>query len=130
MLKQVIVMRKDLNMRKGKMAAQSAHATIAVLLRQQQISEETLNNANHHVMILTMTVVNWLRSGMTKIVVGVEDEQELRGIVAKAQAAGLWCSTVIDAGKTEFPEPTLTCCAIGPDEAEKIDAITGHLALL
>jgi peptidyl-tRNA hydrolase, PTH2 family len=68
---------------------------------------------------------------MTKICVRVDSESELLEIARKAEDAGLTVHVITDAGHTEFGGvPTKTCLAIGPDEDEKIDAITGHLKLL
>lgn len=115
MLKQVIVMRKDLNMRKGKLVAQGAHASMKVVL---------LNLHNE-------LVVEWLDSAFTKIVLSVGSEEELLQVLYNAWAAGIMATDIIDNGKTEFNGvKTRTCIAIGPDKAENIDAITGSLKLL
>jgi PTH2 family peptidyl-tRNA hydrolase len=61
----------------------------------------------------------------------VDSEEELMQIHDKAVEAGLEVHLITDSGRTEFHgQPTRTCLAIGPDEADKIDAITGHLELL
>ena len=119
MIKQVIVMRKDLNMRKGKMAAQAAHATL--------MSYIFLGRSEQHIEVVDKWVWD---HGMTKIVVGAKDDNELGDLVGECYAAGIMCLPVVDAGKTEFSGPTLTCLCIGPDYEEKIDKITGHLKLL
>jgi PTH2 family peptidyl-tRNA hydrolase len=114
-VKQVIVMRTDLNMRKGKMVAQGAHAAVAAVV-------ENLADPR---------VVEWLNGHLTKICVGVDSEQQLSAIVAEAQAAGLIARGIVDSGRTEFGGvPTPTCAAIGPDTAENLDPITGGLRLL
>jgi PTH2 family peptidyl-tRNA hydrolase len=80
---------------------------------------------------LTQDEIEWLRSGMTKICLRADSEDELRRIIAAAREAGLPVHPVTDAGKTEFRGvPTLTCCAIGPAEAGRIDAVTGLLRTL
>lgn len=124
-LKQVIVMRKDLNMRKGKMIAQGAHAAVMSLTQLMHFENDTLmiNNASKE-------LVAWLMTGMTKIVVSVNSEHELMELYHKANRAFLPVSLVKDAGKTEFKEPTYTCLAIGPAESEEIDKLTGELPLL
>lgn len=113
--KQVIVMRTDLNMRKGKMIAQGAHAAVMATFNAGQLDDR---------------VLRWLMYGMKKITVQVGSEAELMEIADKALAAGLHCELVRDAGLTEFKEPTYTCCAIGPNKSEDIDKITGELKLL
>ncbi len=111
--KLVIVMRKDLNMRKGKMIAQGAHAAVTMVLGFNDSSLE-----------------DWLETGQTKICVSVNSEAELLDVYNRALAANLPCNLIKDAGRTEFKEPTLTCCGIGPWDADEIDKITGSLPLL
>ena len=73
----------------------------------------------------------WLTGAFAKICCRVDSEDELMGILANATAAGLEVHLITDSGRTEFHgQPTRTCLAIGPDDAEKIDAVTGHLQLL
>jgi PTH2 family peptidyl-tRNA hydrolase len=124
--KQVIVMRKDLGMRKGKMIAQGAHAAMAVLLEGAQASETSI------VLPLSPAAHQWLVSGrFTKVCVSVDSEAALDDVVARARAAGVPCALITDAGKTEFHGvPTKTCCAVGPAWVDEVDAITGTLPLL
>lgn len=127
-IKQVIVLRKDLNMRKGKMVAQGAHASV-------QVSIKLYSEIHDHDSNLDETTVknflDWINGLQTKVCVGVSSEQELGTIYAAARSAGLPCSIITDAGKTEFGGvPTKTAVAIGPAEASEIDKITGHLSLL
>ena len=64
----------------------------------------------------------------TKIVLGCDSESELRDLVLKAHVNDVAAYEIVDSGKTEFHGvPTLTCVAFGPDDAELIDRITGHL---
>ncbi len=124
--KQVIVMRKDLGMRKGKMIAQGAHAAMAVLLEGAQASADAIT------LSLSPAAHQWLVSGrFTKICVGVDSEAALDDVMARAKAANVPCAVIIDAGKTEFHGVlTKTCCAVGPAWADEVDAITGMLTLL
>ena len=109
----MLVMRKDLNMRRGKEIAQGAHASLKV----------TLENLDHP------DVKEWLSGPFTKIAVGVDSEEELLELVQKAKDAGIITTTIIDAGKTEFNNVhTLTCAAIGPASAEELEPITGKLS--
>lgn len=124
--KQVIVMRKDLNMRKGKMIAQGAHASMKVFF-------DRIKYCDHEEMLvsrITPEMEKWINGIFTKICVSVDSEQELIDIYDKAKQENLPCALIQDVGLTEFDKPTLTCCAIGPDSNEKIDLITGHLKLL
>jgi peptidyl-tRNA hydrolase, PTH2 family len=129
-LKQVIVVRKDLNMRKGKLAAQVAHAATLMLL--ENISSSRPYQHDEIVCVcLTSAEFEWLNQSYPKIVVGVDSEQELEVSIMKATEAGVKVYRVIDEGRTEFHgKSTLTCAAFGPDEAEKLDAITGGMSLL
>ena len=120
-VKQVIVMRTDLNMRKGKMIAQGAHASMAIFA-------EAFRHGNTE---LWLSAWEWLLGSFTKVCVRADSEDELMDIYRKAYQANLHVRSIVDSGLTEFHGvPTNTCLAIGPDESEKIDEITGHLKLL
>jgi PTH2 family peptidyl-tRNA hydrolase len=123
--KQVIVIRKDLNMRKGKMVAQGAHASLAAILNLAQ-------REGHRLVIpLDARIEPWLTGRFTKICVSVNSERELLDIHAKATANGLVTSLILDAGLTEFGGvPTHTAVAVGPDTAANVDLITANLPLL
>lgn len=127
--KQVLVLRKDLNMRKGKMVAQGAHASMGAIL-QNSIRQET-EEGGEIILKLDKGVWGWLNSRFAKICVGAKDLDELLDIEAKAKAAGLRTCLIQDAGFTEFNGvPTYTALSVGPDEVGKLDPITGHLPLL
>jgi PTH2 family peptidyl-tRNA hydrolase len=127
--KQVIVMRKDLNMRKGKMVAQGAHASMKAIL--DSMAWYPRDNVMSIDLSKNKPMDNWLNDGVSKICVGVDSEKELMEIYNAAKRAGLICGLITDAGLTEFGGvPTKTCCAIGPNWSEDIDKITGHLKLL
>lgn len=130
-VKQVIVIRKDLKMRRGKEIAQGAHASIAFLTNQIRGTLDRVNEAtNTATIVLTRAQRAWVEGRFTKICLKVDSEQELLDIKAKADAAGLNCVLITDAGLTEFGGvPTNTCLAIGPDYVDKIDAVTGNLTL-
>lgn len=110
-LKQVILVRTDLKMDKGKIAAQVGHAVTDSILKSSKEKIEA-----------------WRKEGMKKVVLKVKDEKEL--LEYKKKASGLVTSLVIDAGRTQVDPGTKTCLAIGPDEEEKIDKITGKLKIL
>jgi len=114
-IKQVLVVRKDLNMRKGKMVAQGAHASLGLYLKYPE-----------HPYVL-----EWLEDKFTKIVVGVESEEALFEIYRLAQEANLPTIIIKDAGLTEFRgNPTNTVVAVGPAPEKLVNAITGELELL
>jgi PTH2 family peptidyl-tRNA hydrolase len=119
-LKQVIVMRNDLNMRKGKMVAQGAHASMWFLFMRAIHGQD-----------LTEEAAAWMQFGMTKICVRCDSEAELSDIETRAKESGLTVHVITDAGHTEFSGvPTKTCLAIGPNAISEIDKITGALKLL
>lgn len=114
-------------MRKGKMIAQGAHASMKVLLDVGTVDE------SGHAMTLAMTepMAAWLTGRFTKVCVSVDSEAALDDVVAKARAASVPVALIVDAGVTEFHGvPTKTCCAVGPAWVEDVDAITGGLSLL
>lgn len=133
-VKQVIVMRKDLNMRKGKIAAQASHASLKVFF-DMMVKDR---NVDHHQYRLTLpdndigdAMNDWIEGLFTKICVSVNSEDELMVIYKMACDANLPCSLIVDAGLTEFAGvPTKTCLAIGPARSYLIDQITGKLPLL
>lgn len=126
-VKQVIVMRKDLNMRKGKMIAQGAHASLKVILDAGRLADDR----GAFTLDTWPALAEWLGDRFAKVCVSVSSEAELDAIVESARAAGLPCALIVDAGHTEFHGvPTKTCCAIGPAWVAEIDKITGQLPLL
>jgi peptidyl-tRNA hydrolase, PTH2 family len=116
--KQVIVVRSDLNMRKGKIGAQVGHAVMGFITSQYPY-EIKFNSIE----------TGWFETGTKKIVVQIPSLDELYEIVHKAKCLGIKTYTVLDSGLTEFKEPTITCVALGPDMSDKIDLITKELKL-
>ena len=119
-------MRTDLNMRKGKMIAQGAHASLKVVLDEWKLF--IISMIIH--LFATNAISDWLFGSFTKICLQTKSESELKELYNKAKKAGLPCSLILDASRTEFKEPTYTCIAIGPAWADKIDPITKDLKLL
>lgn len=111
--KQVILVRQDLKLPKGKLAAQCAHASVEAVLKSSSAKVET-----------------WRSLGMEKVVLKVADEKELLGYFQKAKEAKLAAALIIDAGRTVIAPGTKTCVGIGPEEEGKIDQVTGKLKLL
>ncbi len=130
-VKQVIVVRKDLKMRKGKTVAQGAHASLGSLLQFFDKKEEP-GKVEYSVQFDKGSVLDfWLNGIFTKICVSVDSEEELDKIKDQCDAAGIPCALITDCGKTEFKGvPTKTCLGIGPWYSEDIDKITGKLELL
>jgi PTH2 family peptidyl-tRNA hydrolase len=126
-IKQVILVRKDLNMRRGKEIAQGSHASMDFLI--EPLRQLLLQN-KATTLELTDVEKHWIVHGMAKVCLKVSSEEELVAHHEKARAAGLKSYMIRDSGRTEFHgQPTLTACAIGPDLAERIDAVTGDLVL-
>lgn len=113
-MKQIIVIRKDLKMRRGKEIAQGAHASVKAIL-------DNLEHPN---------VKAWLADAYTKIVVRVDSEEELLSVYEQAKSSGIICALVQDRGLTEFGGIlTYTTAAVGPDSDENLAPITGQLDL-
>ncbi len=110
--KQVILVRADLKLPPGKLAAQVAHASVDAVMESDK-------------KILT----SWHREGMKKVVLRVKNEQELLRYAEQARKYGLVTCVVVDAGKTVVEPGTRTCCGIGPDIEKKIDVVTGKLSI-
>lgn len=126
-VKQVIVVRKDLGMRGGKLAAQVAHASIKFL-----IDNNEAERGDELTVKLSNAEAQWMFSGsFAKVVVGVDSEDALKDLILQAELAGVEVHPIIDFGKTKFDGVhTLTCAAFGPCSSEELDAITGKLKLL
>ncbi|MFG0334353.1 MAG: aminoacyl-tRNA hydrolase [Maioricimonas sp. JB049] len=124
-IKQVIVMRHDLKMRRGKQIAQGAHASMSFLSRRLQ------REGSIRLDDLTEPQRVWINGAFAKICCRVDSEAELLEIHDRAVEAGLDVHLITDSGRTEFHgQPTRTCLAIGPAPADTIDAVTAHLPLL
>ena len=129
-VKQVIVMRTDLGMRRGKELAQGGHASMEFL--RKQCFNSTQVGPNQHQVTLTLTddQLAWLQGRHGKIAVGCPSLDDLEDLVDQASQAGVDVHVVEDAGLTEFGGvPTITCAAFGPVSGDVIDPITGHLKL-
>ena len=133
-IKQVILIRKDLKMRRGKEIAQGSHASMQFITHQieRQLDSESLENKFKNGITTTVELSHpeaaWLSKGMAKVCLRVDSEQQLISLHEKALAAGLTSFLITDSGRTEFKgKPTITACAIGPDFVSRVDAITGDL---
>lgn len=111
-LKQAIIIRADLGMGKGKIAAQASHASV-----------EAMGKANEE------TVAEWKQQGMKKVVLKVKSEKELLELFMRAKRE-LPCALIKDAGLTQIESGSSTAVGIGPAEESKIDRFTKELKLL
>lgn len=134
-VKQVIVIRKDLKMRRGKEIAQGAHAAMAWLTKRLfELGSPGLLQPGSKCYLVALKLsdaeLEWLSGGFRKVTVQVASEEELLRVHDAALAAGLVSELIRDSGATEFGGvPTYTACAIGPDYDSKIDPVTGDLKL-
>ena len=135
--KMMIVMRRDLKMRKGKIAAQAGHAAIEAVLM-ALAKEERLTDLHltaNGIMLDTADkpitpLSDWFKYGCAKVCVYVDYEEELTAIADKAEEKGILVAVITDAGMTEFHGiPTKTCLAFEPLPAETADSITGDFPL-
>jgi len=135
--KMMIVVRKDLQMRKGKIAAQASHACVeaalAALAKEDRLGD-ILVEGDYITLRPTdkpsTPLSEWFQNGVAKICVYVNSEEELLEIDRKAKEAGILSMLIRDAGYTEFHgEPTFTCLALEPCRAEDVEPITGSLPL-
>ena len=135
--KMMIVMRRDLKMRKGKIAAQAGHACIDAILRALS-KEERMDDFEMTADGLALKssdkpsspLADWFAYGCAKVCVYVDSEEALLDIAKKAEERGIIASLITDAGMTEFHGiPTKTCLALEPLPAEIADELTGALPL-
>ena len=112
-MKQVILVRQDLNLSKGKTSAQCSHAAVEAEINSSRSKVET-----------------WLNEGAKKVVLKVKDLKELKELEKLARREKLVVSVIEDRGLTEVEPGTITCIGIGPDDEDKINKVTGHLKML
>ena len=115
-VKQVIAVRQDIKMGKGKTAAHVAHACLKAGLFAHDFRPDVFGE--------------WMNGLAKKIVVKVDDEGAILKLQSAAHKANLTCHVMMDAGLTQLEPGTITCIAIGPEKASKIDTVTSKLKLL
>ncbi len=112
-LKQVIVVRQDLRMPKGKLAVQVAHASVEAVLASDR-----------------KTIEEWREEGAKKVVLKVKNLDELRKYYLLCKEKGFKTKLIKDAGNTFFKLPTITCFGAGPDNETALDTVVGKLKLV
>ncbi len=115
-LKQVIVVRNDLKMGKGKLAVQVAHASVSSLEQARKYKPKW--------------VETWFSENQRKICVKINSEKELRILKGQIDDAQIPNALIEDAGLTQLEPGTVTCLGIGPLPTEIADRFTGELKLL
>ncbi|XP_012503879.1 PREDICTED: peptidyl-tRNA hydrolase 2, mitochondrial isoform X2 [Propithecus coquereli] len=113
--KMILVVRTDLKMGKGKVAAQCSHAAVSAYKQVQRRNPEVLRQ--------------WEYCGQPKVVVKAPDEETLVELLTHAKMLGLIVSLIQDAGRTQIAPGSRTVLGIGPGPADLIDKVTGHLKL-
>lgn len=113
MYKQVILVRQDLKLPKGKLAVQVAHASVSAM---EKSSKDIVNE--------------WKSEGMKKVALKVKDEEELIHFLKLANNNKIITALITDAGKTTVEPGTVTCLGLGPDKEEKLNKITGQLKMV
>ena len=111
-LKQIILVRTDIKMSSGKIAAQVAHGAVEAVLK----SDSSI-------------VSKWRQAGMKKITLKVNSQRDLYKYLQDAKDFQFTTALIKDAGRTQIPAGTPTVLAIGPDDEDKIDSITGELKI-
>ncbi len=115
-IKQVLVVRSDLKMGKGKIAAQASHASVLATIEAQKNNKTWFDR--------------WFKQGMKKVVLKITTEEELNGVFQKASKSKLPRSIINDAGYTQLEPGTVTAVGIGPAPDELVDPITKNLKLM
>ncbi|XP_048222548.1 peptidyl-tRNA hydrolase 2, mitochondrial [Perognathus longimembris pacificus] len=113
--KMILVVRNDLKMGKGKVAAQCSHAAVSAYKQIQKRNPQVLKQ--------------WEYCGQPKVVVKAPDEETLIELLTHAKMLGLTVSLIQDAGRTQIEPGSRTVLGIGPGPADLIDKVTGHLKL-
>lgn len=124
--KQVIIMRKDLGMSRGKLMAQASHASLKCILDTYVVfhDDNTMKS-----LPMPLDVMKWFQGSFTKIVLRVDSEDELMEIYDEVRKTDIPVALIKDAGRTELGKSEYTCLGIGPWNALEINKITGHLPL-
>lgn len=114
--KLALIVRADLKLSKGKAAAQCAHAAI-------QCYQQAF-------VLQPVILKEWLATGQPKIVLRINDLDELNAILRQCSGAGIIAETIRDAGRTQVVAGTITVLGVGPHYESDIDSIVKHLKLL
>jgi PTH2 family peptidyl-tRNA hydrolase len=114
--KQVIVVRRDLDMGKGKIAVQVAHAAVSASDKARRVSREWWEA--------------WLNEGQCKVAVRVDSADEILHLERKSRELRLPTALITDRGLTQVEPGTITCIGIGPAPSALVDTLTGGLNLL
>jgi PTH2 family peptidyl-tRNA hydrolase len=121
-VKQVIVVRKDLKLRKGKLASLAAHAAMQFILDNNESDRPDELQVK-----LSQQEVHWIQGSFDKDVLGIDSHDALSDMVLKAELNGVNVYSIFDKSKKPDEGPQLVCAAFGPDEEDQLDQIIGNL---
>lgn len=114
--KLVVLVRNDVKMGKGKIAAQVGHAAVECALHAEKKDKKAFDA--------------WMACGQKKVVLKVDNREEMVRYMSEARSKGLFCAMITDAGRTQIEPGTDTCVGIGPATCSELDAVTGDLKML
>lgn len=114
-IKMVVAVRRDLDLGKGKMAAQVAHAAVSCALKSEKNDKKVFKE--------------WVRTGQRKIVVKVDSLEAIYRLKDDAERSGITTAMITDAGLTQIAPGTVTCLGLGPADEDVIDPLTSMLKL-
>ena len=114
--KMVVLVRNDVKMGKGKIAAQVGHAAVECALYSEKKDKKSFDA--------------WYSGGQAKVILKVDSLDELKHYMQEARSNGLTVAMITDAGRTQIEPGTVTCLGIGPAPVSEIDRITGELKML
>ncbi len=114
--KVVVLVRTDLDMGKGKIAAQVGHASVDLALRARDKDKKAFDS--------------WMMSGQKKVVLKVANMEEMVRYMNEARSYGIYTSMICDAGRTQIAPGSATCVGLGPAPCSDLDKVTGGLKML
>ena len=114
--KLVVLVRADLDMGKGKIAAQVGHASVECALRAEKKDRKAFDS--------------WMECGQRKVVLKVSGKDEMIRYMNEARSCGLYTVLITDAGRTQVEPGSATCIGIGPAPESEVDKVTGGLKML
>ena len=123
--KMVLVVRTDLNMSKGKVAAQCAHAAVACYKKALKKTPGFVKQWE----LFGQAKVTLKAPDFTKEDVKKDQSHSLQNLANEAQHLGITACVIHDAGHTQIEKGSSTVLGIGPAPSKTIDLVTGHLKL-
>jgi peptidyl-tRNA hydrolase len=121
-VKMLILVRKDLGLRRNKLLSLVADSTLGFLVD----NDESNRKDELHVR-LSLEEAEWLRNGQKRLIGWSNNEEHLRSIAFKAELNGIPCHSIFDEEtKAESGHGSaLTCLALGPCDWHEISGVVG-----